>query len=128
MILVSWLLGGSWDVGRLVIKLVLAGPQVLITLLNFDPSFLSAALLLVSRILPSTSFCMPEIFPATNRWWKGIGEGVGLGRRGCVQLRPWVSPGGTKEMDLVYLARVVPGFLADTIQTSNRPSRPVTKR
>lgn len=82
MILVSWLLEGSWDVGRLVIKLVLVGPQELITLLNFDPSFLSAALLLVSRILPSTSFCMPEIFPATNRWWKGTGEGVGLGRRG----------------------------------------------
>lgn len=114
--------------GRLVIKLVLVGPQELITLLNFDPSFLSAALLLVSRILPSTSFCMPEIFPATNRWWKGTGEGVGLGRWGCVQLRPWVSPGGTKEMDLVYLARVVPDFLADTIQTSDRPSRLVTKR
>lgn len=74
--------GGSWHVGRLVIKQVLVGPWVLIMLFNFDlPSSL-----LLSRILPSTSFCMPEIFPATNRWWK------------------------------------------DTIQTSDRPSQPVTKR
>lgn len=51
-------------------------------LLNSDPSF-CPVLLLVSRILPSTSFCMLEIFPVTNRWWKGTEEGVGLERQAC---------------------------------------------
>lgn len=57
-------------------------------LLNFEPSF-SPVLLLVSRILPSTSFCMLEIFPVTNRWWKGTEEGVGLERQVCGRGPGW---------------------------------------
>lgn len=79
-VLVCWELGGFWDVGCFVIKLIRLGAPGADDLLNFDPSF-SPALLLASRILPSTSFCMLEIFPVTNRWWKGTGEGVGLERQ-----------------------------------------------
>lgn len=52
--------------GFFVIKLVMLGAPGADDLLNFDPPFPPA--LLVSRILLSTSFCMLEIFPVTNRW------------------------------------------------------------
>lgn len=79
--------------GCFVIKLIMLGAPGADDLLNFDPSF-SRVFLLGSRILPSTSFCMLEIFPVTSRWWKGTWEGgVWRGRRAAEALGgPWWVP------------------------------------
>ena len=97
----------------------------LVTLTGLS-NFAFAARLLAPRTPPSTNFCMLEIFPGTNGWWKGTGERSWVWKitsgwmGGCLQQRPpgWAWWGEEAFVSLVTSGLVISGrYYADIRQT-----------